>query len=530
MVALLVKLRWRQLSRQLGRNPWYIVTLVLSTLGALGILGGFALLLAALRVTAPDAAIPGLVIAGSVITLGWWLGSLLVSGDDSLAPERFSLLPVTGRGLLPGLVVAGATSIGAIATVLALLLMLVGWSVHLLAALAALILLPVALATCVLGARVVSGALAKWLAGRRARDLVVTVGVLLLAFSGVLINVVTTSLVGAGDIGGALEAIARVLAWTPVGAAFGVPAAVAAGNWGVALFQLVIAVATPAVLWLIAERMLSARLVAPIVASGGGRVRSRGVLDRILPSTPAGAIAARTLRYRRRDPRHLVNTVMVIAFPILIFGILVMNSFSTGFDLVARPTILIPAVNAVMVMSIVQMELAYDHDAVALHATSGVSGAADRGGRLLAVGAIAIPVTVIFSALACAFTGAWELLPASLGASFGTILVGAAGAAFVGVFLPGRAPAPGANPFGRGSSGGTQALLSSLIILPVTFVLGAPAFGFAVAALWYPALGWVSLALALVIGGAAVWGAVVWGGRALDRRWPQVYAAVTSET
>ncbi len=52
---------------------------------------------------------PPLVLTGSAIVIGWWIGSILVSADDSLAPERFALLcPVTAPALLPGFVFAGA--------------------------------------------------------------------------------------------------------------------------------------------------------------------------------------------------------------------------------------------------------------------------------------------------------------------------------------------------------------------------------------------------------------------------------------
>ncbi|QZY52058.1 hypothetical protein [Leucobacter tenebrionis] len=530
MVALLIGLRWRQLAHQLGRNPWYIVALVVSTLTALGLLGTLTLLLVGVRVAAPDAAVVSLVIAGSIITAGWWAGAVIVSADDSLAPERFALLPVPARKLLPGLVAASATTIGGIGTTLALLLMLVGWSVSVAATVAAIVLVPAALIICVLGARVVSGVLGKWLARRGTRDLVVTLGVLLVACSGVLLNLLTSAIMGMSDPGAGFSAVGDALGWTPIGAAFGVPAALAEGRWAAAALRLLIVLATIAALWLAAERLLRTRLIAPIAESGGGRVRSGGLLDRLLPASPIGAVAARSLRYRRRDPRHLVNTIMLIAFPAIMFGAFAMNGFQGEGGAIGRAVILLPAINALMVSTIVQMDLAYDHDALALHVISGVSGIADRAGRLLGIGIIAVPVTALLCVLACLVTGSLELLPASLGAAFGLSLAAAGAGTLIGVYLPGRAPAPGTNPFGRGSSGGVQTLLAMILIAPITLLVGAPALGFAIAALWNPALGWISLACGLVLGCAAVWGGTVLGGRALDRRWPRVLAEVTSES
>ena len=75
-----------------------------------------------------------------------------------------------------------------------------------------------------------------------------------------------------------------------------------------------------------------------------------------------------------------------------------------------------------------------------------------------------------------------------------------------------------------------QSLLAMMIMSPITLILGAPALGFAIAAIWNPALGWVSLVLGLAIGALALWGGAVLGGRLLDRRWPEVLAEVSSES
>lgn len=531
MAALLVRLRWRQLGHQLGRSRWMIVTLVITGLVALWLLGLFAVGLGALRVWAPEITAPILVLVGAVIVLGWWIGSILVSSDDSLAPERFALLPVRARSLLPGLVTAGATTIGGIGTAVALLLMLVGWSVSLPALLAALVLTPLALVTCVLGARVVSGLLAGWLAGRRARDLVVIVGVLLVVCSGLIFNVVLGVLMTAEVSEQTFAELADIVAWTPLGAVFGVPAALAAEQWLEALLRLLIALATVASLWIVAERQLARRLSAPIIASGGGRIRSGGLVDRMLPATPAGAIAARTLRLQRRDPRRIVNVAMLLVLPAVLVGVTVMNGLGEGGVSFGAGVVLIPAIGALLIGTIVQMEVAYDNDAVALHIHTGVSGTADRVGRVIGIGIVAVPITVVLCALTCALAGRWDLLPASLGGALGPCLVAAGAGAWVGAFLPGRAPAPEANPLGRGSSGGTQSMLAMLIIVPIALLVGGPALGFAIAALVSsPAFGWVSLACALVLGGGTIWAGSVLGGRVLERRWPEVLAAVSSES
>ena len=530
MVALLVSLRWRQLRHQLARNPWMLVTLILTGLIALGLLAGLTTGLVALRLTAPDAAITVLLLTGAVIVAGWWIGSILVSADDSLAPERFALLPLTARSLLPGFVVAGTTTIGGIGTTVALLLMLLGWSVSLPALLAALIMTPVAVVTCVLGARVVSGLLAGWLARRSTRDVVVIVGVVLLSSSGLILNLGVNALFRVDDVGGAFAGVADVVAWTPVGAVFGVSASVAQGDFLVAGLRLLIAVATVAILWFVSQRLLDARLVSPIQSSGGARVRSGRMLDRVLPGDAVGAIAARTLRYFRRDPRQVVNVVMLLLLPAIFIGLSLMNGLQSGSLGLGPAITLIPAVNGLLSGTIMQMAIAYDNDAVAAHILAGVRGVQDRAGRLLGFGLIAAPLTLLLCIVTCLLAARPDLLPGSIGTSLGMTMIAAGAGAWVGSFLPGQAPPPEASPFGRGSSGGVQSLLAMIIVGPITLALGAPALGFAIAAIWTPWLGWVSLAFGLVCGALALWGGAVLGGTILDRRWPEVLADVSRES
>jgi ABC-2 type transport system permease protein len=529
VVALLVSLRWKQLRHQLARNPWMIVSLVVSGLIALGLLTALAGGLLALRIAAPDAAVRTLVVVGAGIVLVWWIGSIVVSVDDSLAPERFALLPVTARALLPGLVVAGATTIGGIGTTAALLLLLVGWSVSPLALVSAAVLIPLALATCVLGARVVSGLLAGWLARRRMRDLVITVGVLVVACSGLLINVVIRAFAQLADPAALLPAIADAAGWTPLGAVFGVSASLATGDLAGAGLRLLLALATVAALWFAARGLLAARLVAPIQSRGGGRVRSGGLLDRILPASAVGAIAARTLRYARRDPRQVINTTMMLLLPALLIGMTLMNGRDGGSFTLGPAVILIPAINALIIGTIVQMGIAYDNDAIALHIHTGVPGRADRAGRVLGFGIIAVPVTIVLCVAASMLAGRADLIPASLGAALGLGAAAAGVGTWVGTFLPGRAPAPEANPLGRGSSGGVQSMLAMIIIAPLSLLIGGTAFGLAIAAIWTPWLGWLSLAGAVLFGGLSIWAGTVLGGRILDRRWPEVLAEVSSE-
>lgn len=536
MAALLVGLRLRQLGRTLARSPWAIVTLVLAGIGAAGLLAMLMLALAALRAAAPGAAPDALVLLGSALVVGWSVGAVLTASDPALAPERFALLPVPARRLLPGVLLATALGVGGLATAIGLLLTLIGWSVDPAPLVTAALMLPVQLATCVLAGRAVAAVLARTLAGRRARDIVLVVGTILLIFAGLIAQGAIAALSALRDAASALGTVAEVLAWTPLGAAWGVPRAIAGGAPLVAVAQLAVALGTVALLAWIWGRDFAHRLTAPIVGAGGGRVRSGGWIDRLLPATPVGAIAARGLRYRLRDPRHLVNVLGVLLLPVLLLG----TNLVLGQGLEGEPgfapdpamagmPMLVPLFASLVLMSVAQLDAAYDSSALAAHVLAGVTGTADRAGRALGMGVLFAPMLVASCIAAAALMGRWDLLPASLGATLGTAAVVVGLGAVIGVWLPGQTPAPEQSPFGRGSSGGGQALVGALLMFAAVGTFGLPAIGTAVAALWTPWLGWVSLGSGLVIGALAVWLGIRIGGRALDRRWPEMLAAVSRE-
>lgn len=524
MAALVVGLRLRQLGRTLTRSPWAIVTLVLTAIAALLLLGLLTTSVLAVRLTAPAVAPDLLVLVGAAIVVGWAVGALLVAGDDALAPELFALLPVRPRRLLPAVLLAGAVGIGGIATAIALVVGLVGWSVDPGALAAAAITAPLLLATAVLAGRAVSAGLGRQLANRRARDLVLVLGTLLLIASGVLLQGAIAGLAALGSAEGLLAAVADAVAWTPLGAAWGVPLAIAHGEPIVAAGRLLVALATLAALWWVWASAFSSRLVQPVVASGGGAVRSGHLLDRLLPATPTGAVAARGIRYRLRDPRHIVNVLGVALMPLVLLG----AGLASGAPL-GPAVAFAPAIASLVVSTSVQLDTAYDKDALSLHVHAGVRGAADRGGRLLSMGVLLLPLLVV-ACVACALVaGRLDLLPASLGATLGTALVVAGVGTAISPWLPGQAPAPGASPFGRGSSGGGEAFVGLLAMGVVGGILSLPAVALAIAAVWLPWLGWASLAAAVVVGGLAVWGGVAIAGRAIDRRWPELLAAVSRE-
>ncbi|MCR8670209.1 hypothetical protein [Agrococcus sp. HG114] len=532
MAAHLLSLRLRLLVGGLRQSPWAIVALVVTVLGAISLLGTALVGAIAIRALAPEVGADAAVVAGAVLVLGLTAVTVLIGTSDPLATERFSLLPVRVGPLRRGVLAASVLDAWVVVGVLGSAIGLVVWSTSVAALVAALMLLPITAATAVLVPRAVADLLARQLASKAARDAMAIV--LLVAIVGLVIAV--QLLVGSvrelADLTDVLGGAAAAAAWTPLGAAFDVPRAIAAGAWLEAAAKLAIALATVALAWWGWGRLLAERLTNPIVLRGGGRVREGRLLDRLLPATPVGAIAARSIRYRRRDVRHLMNVLAALIVPAIVGGVQLAGVVEVDVDGMRVPPdglALVPLLMGFVAAAIVQIDLAYDNSAFAWHLLSGVRGAHDRAGRLLGIAIVYVPTLVVTAVLSTWASGRWELLPASIGGGVGTFLLLAGAMLWLGALLPGEAPAPDANPLGRGSSGGIQSLAGIALSLPVLGTVGLPCIALAVSALWIPWLGWLSLATGLLVGGLAAWFGIRVGGATLDRRGPEVLAHIAKE-
>ena len=530
MAAHLLSLRLRLLIGSMRQSPWTIVALVVTVLGAISLLATTLLGAIAIRALVPELGADAAVVAGAVLVLGLTAVTVLIGTSDPLATERFSVLPVRVGPLRRGLLVSSVLDAWVVVGVLGTVIGVVVWSTSAAAIIAAIVALPLTAATAVLVPRAVADLLARQLASRSARDVMAVL--LLVGIAGLAIGV---QLLAGGvrsidDLADVLAAAAGTLAWTPIGAAFDLPRAVAAGAWAELAAKLAIALATVLLAWWGWGRLLAERLTNPIVLRGSGQVREGGLLDRLLPATPVGAIATRSIRYRRRDVRHLMNVLAALMLPAVVGGVQLSGVVEVGADGTRLPLdglALLPVLLGYVAAAMVQIDLAYDSSAFAWHLITGVRGAHDRAGRLAGIAVVYVPTLVLTALLATWASGRWELLPAAVGGGLGTFLLLAGFMLWLGVLLPGEAPAPGSNPLGRGSSGAIQSLAGIALSLPVLCTVGAPCIVLAAAAIWLPWLGWLSLGVGLVVGGLAAWFGIGVGGAALDRRGPEVLAQVS---
>src|SRR5690606_21623493 len=147
---------------------------------------------------------------------------------------------------------------------------------------------------------------AMFLRERRSRELsglfVLTIVVVV-----VPVAVFLLSLEWRGAVPTQLSEAVLVLGYTPFGAAWALPAAVAAGS---AHVGIVSAVAVVTVLLLLAAWLWCVQRLLRTTERPAARERAGLGWFAVAPGTPGGAIAARSLVYWLRDRRYVVNAAV----------------------------------------------------------------------------------------------------------------------------------------------------------------------------------------------------------------------------
>ncbi|WP_422933569.1 transporter [Sinomonas sp. P47F7] len=523
MVAHLITLKLVLLRNGLRRSVGQLVGLIVASLYGLGILVLAVTGLIALRLVGSDIAETVVVLGGSALIVGWALTPILISGVDlTLDPGRFAPFPIPLPRLLAGQAVAGLIGVPGVCTMIALAATTVTWSRGVGAFAAAVLGALLALALCVVASRLVASAVTDLASNRRFRE----ASRILLMIPLVLLGpIIALTARGIEMNAAALRSLASVLAWTPLGAAFSAPASVAEGDVLGGLAKLAIAAATLALAAWGWSRALARALVTPASrSSSGGKAAARRGIGAFgwMPATPWGAIAARSLTYWIRDPRYAAALIIVPLLPVILYFSSVQRHNSEVF-LLSGP------LAAFLLAWSLASDISYDSTAFALHLSAGVRGSDDRRGRALALLTFAVPVAILITLVPFAVSGRWQLLPAYLGLVFGVLLSGVGLASVVSSRFVVAVPLPGESPFKRPPGNTAQTIFVQLgglvglgvLVLPeiVLVVLAAGAGG--------GAFGWAALVVGLVLGGALATLGTWLGGSWLDRRGPEVYAALT---
>ena len=515
MVAHIVGLKWLLLRNGLRRSTPQLVGLILAGVYGLGVLvRGLAWLIALRSVPADEARI-AITLAGSAVTLGWALIPVIAYGmDDTLDPARFATLPIPRRQLVPGLLVSSLVGVPAVVTTVLAFATVTTWSRSVPAMVVAPVAAAVGVLTCVALGRVTSAAFVAMFRHRTGRQVLSLLVVLVAA----AIWLAGASIMERLSAPGFPAAAADVLGWTPLGLAWSAPADVAGGSIMTGLLRLVLAGAVLLAALLGWDILLRGALENPRATSGGRAVTRDPGLGPFgwLPATPTGAVAARAITSWRRDPRYVSSGALMLALPL---GLLLPAMTGGGRIWTLA---MAPAAGFMLGWS-THNDIAYDGTAFWGHLATGVSGRADRVGRLAPTGMLASALLPAYATLGCAVTGLWSLWPALFGVGLGLLLTGFGVASVMSALQPHPVPGPGENPFGAPPGSSALAVVMQALAGATVFVLNLPLLGFGIGALagnvW---MGWLCLGLAVVFGSAALVLGTWWGARIFERHAPEL--------
>ena len=569
MVATLVRLKWRLTLNSLKNNIWALIGTAVGTLYGLGLLLALVAGAIGLGRLGADTAAPVLAAAGALTVLGWTLVPLMLTGVDStLDPRAMAAWTAPSRPLAIGLAVAAATGVPGVITGAGLLLPVLVWAVagQWGAALLALALAPAALATCVLLSRVVviGAGVSTSRRGRDRAGVIAVLAILLVSLAPSLLNL--GARLDSIDLEG-LRTAARVAGLTPFGWALAAPGHLARGETAAAIGLSAAALALPAALAPVWERVVGRVMTGPArsdarsraydgAAEGGAQAGAGGGgaagaaagaarvlpwhrrLERIMPS-PAAAVAARCLRYWRTDPRYLVQVITLVVMPVLT-PVMIALGRASAIDVgetslapgrASAVLLAAPALAALLCGWGLHNDLAFDSTALWTQVSASVRGRDDRLGRLAAAALWQGPVIVVLALVGGAWTGLWHALPAVGGLSAAIYGCALAWSSLTSALLPYEANAPGDSPMKSRTSGTAfLAALVQMVGMGVICLAAAPVVaGFTAAALagawdW----GWPLLAGGALWGAGAAWAGVVVGGRLLDSRGVRILTAIRS--
>lgn len=450
MVAAALRLRLAGLANAL-RNPRSAPERGVIVLAVLGIVLAVAALVSLATVLGPAPAEIrrlGLVTVGSLILLGFWGLPLAFGVDDGNSPRAFVAFGIRPRSLAAALALGGLLTIPVALLVLFVLIQISLWA-GVGAGVTGVAILGGALgiALAVLGARVAGALAAEFLGGIVGRNVIGLAVLSVLAIAAPLFAALT--LIDWPALGiTQLRRWTAILAWTPWGAPWSAPGDVAAGDGGVAVARLAIAAGAVVVLWvaweLIVRRALSSRALVDAVRHR----RGLGVFA-ALPATQTGAVAARSIVYWVRDPRYSVPPLLLPVIPLVIVP---------AFALAGVPadvTVWLPVPLMCLLLGwLMHNDVSADGAAFWLHVVTGVSGRADRWGRIIVPLTIGVPLAVGGSIVSAVLYGDTAILLPLGSLSLCALLSGLGIASAASAQSPYPSVAPGDSAFALPQQGG----------------------------------------------------------------------------
>lgn len=241
---------------------------------------------------------------------------------------------------------------------------------------------------------------------------------------------------------------------------------------------------------------------------------------RRLPSTPVGAVAARSFTYWTRDPRYRTALAVLPAVPV----VTLLAMWIAGIPFPIASLVPLPIMVLLLAWGTLHNDVAYDSTALWTQLAANTRGVDDRVGRMLPVLAMGAPVVLLGTALTAWAHGDWMIAPAVFGMAAAILLGGIGVSSLISARYPYPATRPGDAPFQQpqvpGASGSGIQFGSIVLIL----LVAAPA----IAATVFHLLGvpgpwtWIALTAGVGAGLLVVVAGIGAGGASYDRRTPEL--------
>lgn len=518
MVTHLLKLKLLLLRNSFKRSPWQLVGVIIGALYGLGVIVMLGVGLFFLGTRQPAEISMYLVLAVSLIALGWTVIPLVAFGVDlTLDPARFTTFTLSRPKLALGLLISGFIGIPGILTLLLLLGQSLAWRANIATLSASLICGLLSALMCLALARWSTTSMAQATGSRKFKDVAGIIAIIPLVLLG---PIFATSMSGFESALLWLPKAATILGWTPLGIFAAVPGDLASGALLVGLARFVLGLGYLGLVVWAWERGLHKAMENPIAPKTSSKAVGMGMFN-VFPSTPTGAVAARTMTYWLKDPRYAASMVMVPLMPVIIY----FASVNTGSSMIMM---WIGPILAILMAFSISADISYDSTAFSLHVLTGLSGVADRAGRVIACGLIALPVTLLAAILPPVFLDRMDMLPLLLGISLCALLAGLGVSSVASARFTYSVPLPGESPFKTPPGAGARMAVTQLATFGTMFVLLIPVVGLAIAQMvsGNQLFGWLALAVGIVLGSVFLFIGIRLGGRWMENRMPELMQAV----
>jgi ABC-2 type transport system permease protein len=458
-----------------------------------------------------------IVVGGTMVTLCYLLIPLFFGADDPADPRATIPAGVPARRVAVGLAASAPLSVPAVLLAMLAVGQAIAWDDDPDAAAFAVLAAALIFVTGVLAARLTRSVAAFWLHGRRARETIgLIVATALLVSTPGIIGIALTDWTS-DEAREHLEGVATTLGQTPMGAAWAVPALASGGDAGAAWSSVLYALLFIVVLWVAWQLLVMRMLVTPQLPDAAVRRTKLGWFA-LLPATPTGAVAARSLSYWMRDGRYRLSLLAVPVVPLLLIPpLLVAGVWWQNLALIPLP------VMCLFLGWMIHNDTSADNTAIWLHVAAEVPGYADRIGRTVPPLLLGVPLLLVGAPLTANLYGVPDVLPSVVGVSACLLLAGLGISSAVSARFPYPTVRPGDSPFAQpqsttSSPGQALSFLGTIVVTTPAMVLAG--LGLALGGDWHM----MSLLAGLTVGAGVYYLGVSAGARTFSRNAPELLA------